>query len=125
MKKMEVTAQVPANEAKGTPQLGPATVVVNCGENAKEMVEMFGDEAVASNAEANWRVTLQSNIRAGLRRGETQEQIQARLAGAKMGVAQAGAKVDPVQAYLATFQMATPEEQKKMLQELQKRAAKK
>ena len=40
-----------------------------------------------------------------------------------MGVAAQGAKVDPVQAYYATFQSATPEEQAKMLAELQKRAA--
>ena len=58
-----------------------------------------------------------------MRRGETPEQIQLRLKDAKMGVASKGAKVDPVQAYLAQFQTATPEEQKKMLAELQKRAA--
>jgi hypothetical protein len=34
-------------------------------------------------------------------------------------------KVDPVQAYLNQFQSATPEEQKKMLAELQARATKK
>lgn len=123
--KLTVTAQVPANEKKGTPQLGPATIVLNTGATAKEMIEMFGDEAVKSNATANWVVTIQGNIRAALRRGETQEQIQARLAEAKMGVATKGAKVDPVQAYLAQFQSATPEKQKEMLAELQKRAAKK
>ena len=121
--KLSVTAQVPENKAKGTPQLGPVTVVVSTGKDAKEMVSLFGDEAVKSNADANWKVTLQSNIRAGLKRGETADQIQARLKDAKMGVAQVGAKVDPVQAYLAQFQMATPEEQKKMLAELEKRAA--
>ena len=42
-----------------------------------------------------------------------------------MGVAQKGAKVDPIQAYLATFQSATPAKQKEMLAELQKRAASK
>jgi len=86
------------------------------------MEQLFGAEAVKTNAEANWIVTLQGNIRAGLRRGETPEQIQIRLKDAKMGIAQKGAKVDPVQAYLAQFQTASPEDQKKMLAELQKRA---
>ena len=120
--KMTATAQVPANEKKKTPQLGPCTVTVTTGKDLKEMEQLFGGEAVKSNAEANWIVTLQGNIRAGLRRGETPEQIQARLKDAKMGVASKGAKVDPVQAYLAQFQTASPEEQKKMLAELQKRA---
>ena len=121
--KMTATAQVPANEKKKTPQLGPVTITVTTGKDLKEMEQLFGGEAVKSNAEANWIVTLQGNIRAGLRRGETPEQIQTRLKDAKMGVASKGAKVDPVQAYLAQFQTATPEEQKKMLAELQKRAA--
>jgi len=125
MSSMTVTAQVPANEKKGTPQLGPCTITVQTGKDAKEMIGLFGDEAVKSNAEANWIVTLQSNVRAGLKKGETPEQIQARLASAKMGVAQKGAKTDPVQAYLAQFGSATPEKQKEMLAELQKRAAKK
>lgn len=122
---LQATAQVPANKEKGTPQLGPCTITVQTGETIAEMVQMFGMEAVKSNAEANWIVALQSNIRAGLRRGETPEQIQARLKDAKMGVAQKGVKVDPVQAYMAKFATASPEEQQKMLKELQARAAKK
>jgi len=100
-----------------------ATIVVQTGSTIKEMVEMFGEEAVRSNASSNWTVTLQSAIRSGLRRGETQEQIQARLGSAKMGVKMVGGKVDPIQAFLAKFQSSTPEEQKKLMAELQKRAA--
>lgn len=121
--KLQATAKVPANKEKKTAELGPCTATVNTGKDVKEMVALFGEEAVRSNAEANWIVTLQSNIRAALKRGETPEQIQTRLKDAKMGVAQKGVKVDPVQAYLAQFQTATPDEQKKMLAELQKRAA--
>jgi len=101
-----------------------AQVTVKTGSNAGEMIQMFGDEAVASNANSNWTVTLQGSIRAGLRKGETQEQLQARLGGAKMGVKVSGAKIDPKQAYLAAFASATPEEQAKMLKELQQRAQK-
>ena len=122
-KSLTVTAKVPANKAKGTPELGPVSIVVQTGENAKEKIDMFGDEAVSTNADANWVVTLQSNIRSGLRKGETQEQMQARLADAKMGVSTKGATVDPTQAYQAQFLAATPEDQVKMIKELQKRAA--
>jgi hypothetical protein len=122
MKALSVSAQVPENKEKGTPQLGPVTVTVQTGETAAEKIQMFGDEAVSTNADANWVVTLQSNIRAGLRKGETQAQVQARLASAKMGVSAKGATVDPTQAYQAQFLAASAEDQVKMIKELQKRA---
>lgn len=124
MEKLSVTAKIPANKDKGIKELGPCTVSVSTGSTAEEMIKLFGQEAMKTNAEANWIVTLQSSIRAGLKKGETVEQIQARLKDAKMGVATKGVKVDPVQAYLATFQSSTPAEQKKMLADLQNRAAK-
>jgi hypothetical protein len=122
MKDFQVQAKVPANKAKGTPELGPATIIVKTGENVEEMKKMFGDEAVVSNANANWKVTLQSSIRSALKRGETQEQMQARLGAAKMGVAVAKAAIDPKQAWLASYQAATPAERKKMKAELLKQA---
>jgi hypothetical protein len=125
--KLTVTAKVPAkaatNDKPAVPELGPCTVIVNTGKDDKEMVQMFGGEAVKTNADANWTVTLQGNIRSGLRKGETPDQIAARLAPAKMGVAQKGVQIDPVQAYLAKFQGATPQEQQNMLNDLKKRAA--
>lgn len=122
MTKEQVSANVPANEKKGTKAMS-ATVEVNYTDKIEEAVQMFGAEALLTNAFANWRVTLQANIRSGLKRGETPQQIQERLAGAKMGVASKGTQIDLVQAYLAKFQNATGPEQKKMLAELQKRAA--
>lgn len=122
MSELSVAAKVLANKEKGTKELGPCTVTVKTGKDAEEMILLFGSEAVKTNAEANWAVTLQSNIRAGLKKGETQEQIQARLKDAKMGVATKGVKIDPIQAYIAKFQGATPQEQKKMLADLNKRA---
>ena len=125
--KLTVTAKVPAKKAAGDkpamPELGPCTIIVSTGKDIKEMEQLFGSEAVKTNAEANWCVTLQGNIRTGLKKGETPDQIAARLATAKMGVAQKGVQVDPVQAYLAKFQGATPAEQQKMLAELKSRAA--
>jgi hypothetical protein len=123
--KMKVQATVPENKDKGQKQIGPFTIEVDTGKDVNELVALFGGDAVKSNAESNWVITIQSNMRAGMKKGETQEQLQARLGPAKMGVAQRGAVVDPVQAYLAKFASATPEQQKAMLAELQARAAKK
>ena len=126
MKALIVEAKIPEKKEGDkviAKQIGPVSITVQTGETAEEMIKMFGDKAVKSNADANWVVTLQSNIRSRLKKGETAEQIQAALGNAKMGVAVAGSKVDPIQAYLAMFASATPEKQKEMLKELQTKAA--
>ena len=123
--KMSVTAKVPANKEKGTAELGPASISVITGATAKEMIEMFGDEAVKTNAQANWTVALQSAIRSGLKKGETPEQIQVRLGTAKMGISVKGATVDPKQAYEASFMSMSSEEQIAEIKKLQARAAEK
>lgn len=128
MKKVQVTAQVPEKkDASGKitqKALGPAIVSVDYGETAKESIEIFGDEPMNSNALANWKVTLQSGIRAALKAGLDQVAVQAKLGAAKMGVATAGGRIDPVQAYMASFASATPERQAEMIRELKDRAAK-
>jgi hypothetical protein len=126
MGKMIVEAKVPEKKEGDKivrKQLGPIQITVETGTTAAEMIQLFGDKAVKSNADANWTVTLQSNIRARLLKGESLEAIQAALGSAKMGVAVKGAKIDPVQAYLAMFASASPEKQKEMLKELQTKAA--
>lgn len=127
MEKLVVEAKVPEKKkADGSierKQIGPVQINVNTGSTAAEAIQLFGDKAVKSNADANWVVTLQSNIRARLLKGENAETIQAALGSAKMGVAVKGAKVDPIQAYLAMFATASPEKQKEMLKELQSKAA--
>jgi len=126
MEKLIVEAKVPEKKEGDKvirKQIGPISITVGTGATAAEMIQLFGDKAVKSNADANWTVTLQSNIRARLLKGESAEAIQAALGSAKMGVAVKGAKVDPVQAYLAMFASASPEKQKEMLKELQAKAA--
>jgi len=124
MKKVEVTARVPGNEKKGTKELGPATVMVDYAETLEEAKSMYGEEAILSNAFANWKVTLQSAIRSALKQGLSQKDIQAKLGDAKMGVAlRTSTKVDPETAWLAKYQAATPEERKKMREELERKAA--
>lgn len=122
MKDFTVSAKVPE---KKDPKTGAvitkameATVVVKTAENLKEAGELFGESAVLSNMNANWRVTLQGNIRAGLRKGESPEDISKRLASAKLGVASTGGAVDPQAAFIAKFKSSTPEQQAKMLKDL-------
>ena len=126
MEKLTVEAKVPEKKEgdKVTrKQIGPVSITVETGSTAEEMIKLFGDKAVKSNADANWIVTLQANVRSRLAKGENAAQIQAALGGAKMGVAVKGTKVDPEQAYLAMFASATPERRKEMLKELQEKAA--
>ena len=127
MKDVIVDAKVPEkkdSEGRVIQKAMIASASVKYAKNIKEAIEMFGEEAILTNAFANWRVTLQSNIRGALKKGETVKDIAARLATAKMGVASTGGKVDPIQAYLASFESATSEGQKKMLADLKARAAK-
>jgi hypothetical protein len=128
MENLTITAKVPEKKAADgsieRAQIGPITITVQTGSTAAEMIELFGEKAVKSNADANWVVTLQSNVRARLLKGETIDQIQTALATAKMGVVLKGDKVDPVQAYLAMFATASPDKQKEMLAELKAKAAK-
>ena len=129
MKKLTITANVPEKkDAAGVvtqKAIGPYSITVDMGETAAESIKMFSDAAVNSNAEDAWVVTLQSTMRGGMKKGETQSALQARLGTAKMGVSNKGVRVDPTQAYLAQFESATPDEQAKMLAELRERAKKK
>jgi len=125
MKQAEVSAKLPAKEGvKGREQDLSATVIVNYAETLKEASEMFGEEAVLSNAFANWRVTLQAGIRRSLDAGKTPDQIASDFAAAKMGVATGGARVDPLTASLAKFKLMDKAEQANYLKQLRDLAAK-
>lgn len=115
-KVMEVSAKSPKLEKE-------TAAIVNYGETAEESIEMFGSEAVNSNAFANWKVTLQATIRRGHEAGKTDDQIMAELVEAKMGVAIAGGRVDPIQASLAKFKTMNKDEQAEYLEKLRAAAA--
>lgn len=119
----EVTAQVPEKkDAEGTvtqAQLGPITAMVNYPETLEEGEQVFGGEAILSNAFANWRVVVQAGIRTDLKAGKTLEQILESCAGAVMGVAREGGKVDPMQAVIAKFKMSDDAGKADILAQLQ------
>ena len=117
----EISAKVPAKD--GNPEMA-ATVFVDYPETLKEAKEWTTEEAMLSNGFANWRVTIQSGIRTGLKGGMTPEALQEKYAQAKMGVAATGGKVDAQAAFIAKFKSATPEKQAEMLAALKAAAAK-
>jgi len=111
----EVSAKSPKMERE-------TLAVVNYGSTIEESIEMFGADAVNSNAFANWRVTLQAAIRRGHLAGKSDEEIQNELANAKMGVAVSGGSVDPIQASLAKFKLMDADEQADYLEQLRQAA---
>ena len=123
MLQKEVGAKVPVKEGRNDEELS-ANILVNYAENLEEAVEMYSEEAILSNAFANWKVTLQSNIRASLIAGLSEDAIQDKLMDAKMGVAQTGGRVDAQTAFIAKFKMATPDAQAEMLEMLREAAQK-
>lgn len=124
MEKVEVSATVPRKDGvKGREEDKSATIYVNYTDDLKEAEQMFGAEAILTNAFANWRVTLQAGIRRSIIAGKTQDQIAVEFADAKMGVATQGAKVDPIQASLVKFKTMTPEEQAAYIEQLREAAA--
>lgn len=107
-----------------SPKLDRETVImVNYGKDVEESTQMFGEDAVNSNALANWIVTLQAGIRRAHSAGKTDDEIQEILGSAKMGVAVSGGRVDPIQASLAKFKTMSPEEQAEYLEKLRASAA--
>ena len=109
--------------AKSTKLNMETAVFINAPETLPEGVEMFGEEALLSNALANWTVTVQAGIRRGHTAGKSDEEIQTELSGAKMGIATTGARVDPIKASLAKFKLMNPEEQANYLEDLKAAAA--
>ncbi len=107
-----------------SPKLDRETVImVNYGKDVDESVEMFGADAVNSNALANWTVTLQAGIRRAHAAGKTDDEIQDLLGNAKMGIAISGGRIDSIQASLAKFKTMNENERAEYLERLKAAAA--
>jgi hypothetical protein len=112
-KQVEVTAE--AKLADGSTK--SETIFIAFGETATESIEMFGDEAVNSNACRNGKITVQSGMRKMIKDGKTQEQIQNKYKNWKLGVTMERV-TDPVGALMAKWDNYSPEEQADILKQL-------
>ena len=118
-----VKKEVSATAKDGNAVVGNVTVTVNFPETVQEALDNgISEEALLSNAFANWKVTLQSAIRNRIKAGKSPDEIQADMDSAKMGVTMTANKVDPQQAFINKFKTANPEEQARMLALLQEAA---
>ena len=127
MQQKEVTAQVPEKKnAEGEvvqALLGPVTVLVDYPESFEEALGWCTEEAVLSNAWANFKVSpIQAGIRNMLKAGHAQDAIQEALGKTVMGVARTGGKVDVKASFVAQFKLGTPEQQAEMLAMLREAA---
>jgi len=124
----EVTAQVPEKkDVSGVVTqvaLGPCTVIVDFPESFEEALGWCSEEAMLTNAFANYRVSpIQATIRAALKSGKNEDEIQAECEKLVMGVArQGGGRVDVQAAFIAKFRTSTPEVQAEMLATLREAA---
>lgn len=123
MKQTVISAKVPANKEKGTPEVS-GQVTIAMPETIEEAVKAYGAEAVLSNAIGNWTLSIQAAIRSAIKRNEPTESYQTRISQAKMGVTLRSPAVDPHQAFLAMFQNSDPAKQAELIKQLQEKAAK-
>ena len=95
-----------------------AEIEVQTAETAKEAINMFGDEAVLSNANSNWVVTLQAGIRRMLVAGKSLEEIQKEIGDSKMGVSRARTGVSAKNAIKKQWANWSPEERAAFIKEM-------
>lgn len=107
MEQKEITGKV----IKDGEIVSAAVAYVNFGETAEESIEMFGDEAVNTNAFANWKITARSTIVRMLKAGKSEEEVQKVMSDAKMGIQTSTGTTDPIMASLAKFKMMSGDEQ--------------
>jgi hypothetical protein len=124
---LKIDAKLPKSEKDNRPEDRIGNLTVQFPDMDKdpdaalgEAVKSFGSKAILSNAKANWVITLQGNIRSRLKKGQSNEQIQADLGSAKMGVAIAKVAADPKANAIAFMKTLTPEQRKAFIQELMK-----
>ena len=112
-KQVEVTAKAKMADDSTKEE----TIYIQAGNSAVESIDMFGDEAVNSNAIRNWKITIQSGMRGLIKAGKSQAEIQAKYKDAKLGVA-ADRTTDPAGALVAKWDSYSAEEQASILKQL-------
>ena len=105
MKDLQVTAK--AGKDKDSKS---AILTIKAPENLAEATEMYGEEAVLTNAMSNFTVTVQGRVRAAIKAGKSPKEIQAALGDAKMGVSLPRASADPTARIKSDWDRSRPVE---------------
>ena len=111
----EVTISARCGKGEGAPQ---GSITVMHPENIEEAIQVYGAEAVLSNALANWTVTVQSALRSRVSKGVLAEQIQAELGPAKMGATTPRITSDPTSRIKADWDKIPADIKETLLAEL-------
>lgn len=78
---IRVNAKAPKVDKENPPE---ATIELETGATAQELIELYGDEPVKTNALSKFVIKIQDRIRKLLEAGKTQDEIQATLADMRM-----------------------------------------
>lgn len=100
------------------------TVKIPYAETAADLIKMFGDGAVFSNATAKFKAAVRTSIKAAVKAGIKPADIQARFANVKMAASLRRPKMTARQKLVSAFSTATPEEQQAILMELREKVKK-
>jgi len=118
MKDLNITAKAGKDkDAKS------ATIIVKAPETLAEAQEMYGDEAILTNAMANFVITEQNRVRADIKAGLDQPAIQEKHANDKMGISQPKGTADPTAAFLSKWQSMSEDEKAQVMRKMKGAAA--
>ena len=100
-----------------------AVVVLAGPETVEEAIELYGGDAVLTNAMANFTVTMQGRIRADIKSNLDAAAIQTKHVNDKMGVSLPKGTSDPVAGIKTKWASMDPKARKELLAELKSMAS--
>ena len=120
MKALTISAKhVLARDGEGKiTEFVEASTTINAPETAVEAIEMSSDEAVLTNTMAHFCVAVQAGMRRDLKSGMPADDVAAKYADSKIGVARVRAAADPFKAIKGKWGTMTKEDRKAFLDEL-------
>lgn len=107
-----------ATDEQGNQVYAEAQGMYDFGENLQDAVDRFGADVVFSNFVSAAKVKIQAIMRTKKQAGTSDADLQTFLDGYKVGMVLERTQVNPMEAFKASFQNASPERQKELLREL-------